>query len=277
MTIIAARALTVRHPGASSPALEAVDFDLAAGELVAIVGMNGSGKSTLLAALAGMLEPAGGSVDLLGPGDVRTPIRRMPRRRLAQNIAIMHQTLGPVPGLRVGQLIEQGRYPWRGALGMLASAGPDYAEDALATVGLSGWADREIDRLSGGERQRVRLALALAQRTPVLLLDEPTAHLDLHQQLAILDLVRRLQRQLGLAVTVVLHDLEHAARIADRIVALRDGHIVADGPPQDVLSDTLLADAFDVTGRVVHDPDNRLRTLIDDPITSDAPAPSGGY
>ncbi|MCS0635422.1 ABC transporter ATP-binding protein [Streptomyces sp. LP05-1] len=230
--------------------LDGVELSVRAGELVALVGLNGCGKSTLLRLCAGLLRPTSGQV-LLGGDD----LARLSRRAAARRVALLHQSAPAVPGMTVRQLVRQGRYAARGPLGMLRDGDDAVCARALADVGVAGWADRPVDALSGGERQRVRLAMALAQDTRVLLLDEPTTYLDLRHQLEVMRTVVRLREERGLTVLMVLHDLGHAARFADRIVALRDGRVAADGPPGRVVTPGLLAGVFGVAGRVGLDPE----------------------
>lgn len=257
--------LTFARPGGRGPVLDDITIAVEQGEFVALVGQNGCGKSTLLHLLAGLARPTSGEVLVTPPGEREAQLRTFSRRAIARNISIMHQHLAPIPGLLVRQLVQQGGYARRGPFGMLSTARTDEVEEALDLVGLTGWGDRVLDELSGGERQRVRLALALAQRAPVLLLDEPTAHLDIHHQLAILQLVRSLQQGRGLTVVAVLHDLDHAARFADRVIALSGGHVHSDGPPDEVITARLLADVFAVSGDVTVER-GRLRTSIDAPL-----------
>ncbi|GAA4895331.1 ABC transporter ATP-binding protein [Streptomyces coeruleoprunus] len=218
-------ALRFGYPGRA--VLDGVDLSVSAGESVALVGLNGCGKSTLLRLCAGLLKPAAGRV-LLDGDDVA----RLSRRAAARRVALLHQSAPPVPGMTVRQLVRQGRYAARGPLGMLRDGDDEVCARAMADVGVAAWADRPVDALSGGERQRVRLAMALAQDTRVLLLDEPTTYLDLRHQLEVLQTVERLRAERGLTVLMVLHDLGHAARFAERIVALRAGRVAADGPPR---------------------------------------------
>lgn len=236
------------YPG--RPVLKGVDLTVADGELVTLVGLNGCGKSTLLRLCAGLLSPGAGRV-LLGGDD----LARLSRRRAARRVALLHQSAPGVPGMTVRQLVRQGRYADRGPLGMLRDGDDAVSRRAMADVGVADWADRPVDALSGGERQRVRLAMALAQDTRVLLLDEPTTYLDLRHQLEVLRTVARLRAERGLTVVMVLHDLGHAARFADRIVALRAGEVAADGPPAEVVTPGLLADVLGVVGRVGRDPE----------------------
>ncbi|MFF3350201.1 ABC transporter ATP-binding protein [Streptomyces sp. NPDC002779] len=236
------------YPG--QPVLRGVDVTVEPGELTALIGLNGCGKSTLLRLVAGLLRPDEGRV-LLGEDD----LARLSRRATARRVALLHQSSPGVPGMTVRHLVRQGRYAARGPLGMLREGDDPVVRRALRDVGVEHWADREVDELSGGERQRVRLAMALAQDTRVLLLDEPTTYLDLHHQLDVLQTVVRLREERGLTVVMVLHDLAHAARFAERIVALREGRVVADGTPKEVVTPGLLADVLRVAGRVGRDPE----------------------
>jgi iron complex transport system ATP-binding protein len=231
------------------PVLDGLSLAIAPGTLVALVGPNGSGKSTLLKALARLLRPASGAVFLDGAA-----IGTLPTAEVARRLAVLPQ--GPVApaGLTVAELVEQGRYPHAGPLRMLRRQDHAAIADALALTGMAPFAGRALDSLSGGERQRAWIALALAQDTPVLLLDEPTTFLDIGHQLEVLELVRRLNRERGLTVAAVLHDLNQAARYADRLVALDGGRVVADGPPAAVLTAELLAAVFGVRATIVADP-----------------------
>ncbi|MFI8368315.1 ABC transporter ATP-binding protein [Streptomyces sp. NPDC085466] len=240
----------VHHGYPGRPVLRGVDLTVRPGELTALIGLNGCGKSTLLRLAAGLLRPDRGRV-LLGGDD----LARLSRRATAARVALLHQSAPPVPGMTVRHLVRQGRYAARGPLGMLREGDDPVVARALRDVGVEEWADREVDALSGGERQRVRLAMALAQDTRVLLLDEPTTYLDLHHQLDVLRTVVRLRAERGLTVVMVLHDLAHAARFAERIVALREGRVVADGAPKEVVTPGLLADVLRVAGRVGTDPE----------------------
>ncbi|KUL46170.1 iron ABC transporter ATP-binding protein [Streptomyces sp. NRRL F-4489] len=230
--------------------LRGVDMAVAGGELVALVGLNGCGKSTLLRLCAGLLRPAAGRVLLDG-----AEVGGLSRRATARRIALLHQSAPAVPGMTVRQLVRQGRYAVRGPLGMLRDGEDPVCARAMADAGVAAWADRPVEALSGGERQRVRLAMALAQDTRVLLLDEPTTFLDPRHQLEVMATVVRLRAERGLTVVMVLHDIGQAARFADRIVALRDGLVVADGAPEAVVTPRLLADALGVAGRVGQDPE----------------------
>lgn len=275
--LLRADQVTYRYPrrrgesGFPGTVLDRVELAVRPGEFVAVIGMNGSGKSTLLRLLAGELAPSSGAVRL-SPAD-GAPMRELGelgRRAVARRIAVMHQSLPPLPGLSVAGFVRQGRYPHEGVFGALrpAGAGADREVDrALAAVGLADAGHRGLDELSGGERQRARLALALAQTAPILLLDEPIAHLDVRHQLQMLTLVDELRRARGLTVVAVLHELDVAARSATRLVALARGRVVADGPPADVLDAALLREVYRVRGRVMPDPaDGHPRCIIDAPL-----------
>lgn len=246
--MIHAEGLRFGYPGRE--VLAGIGLTVGVGELVALVGLNGCGKSTLLRLCAGLLRPSAGRVLLDGDD-----LSGMSRRAAARRVALLHQSAPAVPGMTVRQLVRQGRYAARGPLGMLRDGDDEVCARAMADVGVEGWADRPVDGLSGGERQRVRLAMALAQDTRVLLLDEPTTYLDLRHQLEVMRTVVRLREERGLTVVMVLHDLGHAARFADRIVALRAGLVAADGPPGEVVTPALLADVLGVAGRVGRDPE----------------------
>ncbi|WP_160050261.1 ABC transporter ATP-binding protein [Nocardiopsis sp. FR4] len=226
--------------------LEEVDLRLSAGQTLALVGRNGCGKSTLLRLLAGTLRPRRGRILLRGQD-----LSQMSRRAVARRVAVLHQSLPPVHGMTVRRLVRQGRFAHRGVLGMLNEAEDEATRSAMERAGVAGLADRPLEHLSGGERQRVRLALALAQQTPVLLLDEPTTYLDVRHQLEVLELVAAFGREL--TVVMVLHDLDHAARYADRIVALRRGRVAAQGTPEEVVTEPVLREVFGVRARVLRD------------------------
>jgi iron complex transport system ATP-binding protein len=249
--------------------LDGVSLRVRPGELVALVGLNGCGKSTLLRLAAGVLRPEAGRVSVDG-----ADMTRVSRRDAARKVALLHQSAPAVPGLTVRQLVRQGRYATRGPLGMLRVGDDPVTIGAMRDVGVEQWADRPVDALSGGERQRVRLALALAQDAPVLLLDEPTTYLDLRHQLEVLQLVTRLRAERGLTVLMVLHDLDLASRFAERLVALRDGRVAAEGPPEQVVTRELLREVFGVNGRVGRDPERGWPVCYPDEPVADTPMPA---
>lgn len=214
--------------------LDLPQLSLGGEALTAILGHNGSGKSTLLSCLARQLRPDTGAIALQG-----RPLGSYRQRDLARVVAYLPQRLPPVAGLTVRELVRLGRYPWRGALGRWRVEGYAAVDGALAETGADALADQLADETSGGERQRAWIAMLLAQDAPILLLDEPTSALDLAHAEEVMSLLRRLSRQ-GRRVIVVLHDINLAARHADRIVALGAGRIDFDGPPSAFLDRAVL-------------------------------------
>lgn len=221
--------------------LRSVSLTLARGDLVALVGTNGSGKTTLLRLLTGILQPDVGIVRFEG-----RPVAEWRRPDLARRVAVLPQQLDLPVGFRVGELVEMGRAPHARRLFASTEADARAVSRALADAGALELADRCAEELSGGERQRLLVAMALAQEPDLLLLDEPTLHLDLAHQVALLAAIRQLRDQRGLTVLAVLHDLNLAAAFAPRIAVLDEGRIVADGPPGEVLTPDLVRRVFGV-------------------------------
>jgi iron complex transport system ATP-binding protein len=232
-----------------APIVHDVGIELAEGRITALVGPNGSGKSTLLRTLARVLTPTSGAVLLDGH-----EVHRRPSREVARRLALLPQDASAPDGVTVRQLVELGRQPHVGRLGFLRREDREAVDWALEAAGIASLAGRLVDTLSGGERQRAWLALALAQRTPLLLLDEPTTYLDVRHQLDVLTLVRRLNAELGLTVCWVLHDLNAAAAFSDEMVCLRDGRVVARGTPGELLTPDLVRRAFGVDATVMTEP-----------------------
>jgi iron complex transport system ATP-binding protein len=226
--------------------MRGADLTVAAGELVTLVGTNGSGKTTLIRLLAGVLRPDAGSVTLFG-----REAGTWPRLELARRVAVLPQSLELPGGFRVGELAAMGRLPhartWFGS-----TAEDEVAvERALRDAGALDLAGRFAEELSGGERQQVLVAMALAQEPSLLLLDEPTLHLDVAHQITLLEMIGRLRRQRRIAVVAVLHDLALAA-FAERVAVLDDGHVVGDGPPDDILTPDLVRRVFGVQVEELH-------------------------
>ncbi len=229
--------------------VDGLDLALPDGSFTAIVGPNGCGKSTLLRALGRLLRPAGGQVLLDGRSIARTPTRDV-----ARVLGLLPQTPIAPAGLTVTDLVARGRHPHQSWLRQWSAEDEAVVAEALRWTDMGDLADRPVDELSGGQRQRAWISMALAQGTDLLLLDEPTTYLDLSHQIDVLELVARLHAERGRTVVVVLHDLNLAARYAQRLVAMRDGVLVASGTPHEVLTEQLLADVFDLEARVVPDP-----------------------
>jgi iron complex transport system ATP-binding protein len=229
--------------------LDAISLDFHVGETVAIVGPNGCGKSTLLRCLAGLHFPCAGAVRCCG-----APLPMLSAKQRAMRIALLPQSPEAPEGIRVSELVRTGRHPHQKWFRQWSDADEAAVADALAASQTRDYADRRLAELSGGQRQRAWLAMALAQATPVLLLDEPTSMLDLGHQVDLLSRVHDLGRA-GRCVIVVLHDLAMAARHCDRLVALRDGLVLADGPPRGVLTAELVRTLYDVDAHVLDAPD----------------------
>lgn len=226
-----------------------LDLDVLPGTVTALVGPNGSGKSTLLMTLARVLRRQGGEVLLDG-----RRIDQASSTEIARRLGVLPQTAVAPVGATVRELVEQGRYPQLGPWAMLRRRYDGAMRHALELTGLLPLADRRLDSLSGGERQRAWIAMTLAQETGILLLDEPTTYLDVRHQIELMRLVERLRDDQGMTIVMVLHDLNQAARHADRIVAMRDGAVLADGTPRQVLTPETLRSVFDVDALVIDDP-----------------------
>ncbi|WP_027944878.1 ABC transporter ATP-binding protein [Amycolatopsis taiwanensis] len=222
-----------------------------------IVGPNACGKSTLLRALARILRPVAGTVVLDGHA-----IGSLPARRIARILGLLPQSSVAPNGITVAELVARGRYPHQSLLRQWSQVDERVVADAMAATGVSDLAHRPVDQLSGGQRQRVWIAMVLAQETPLLLLDEPTTYLDIAHQLEILDLCARLHEERGRTLVAVLHDLNHAARYATHLIAMRNGRVVATGSPEDVLTAQLVEDIFGLRCRVITDPETGTPLVI---------------
>jgi len=230
---------------------------LRVGAVTALVGPNGSGKSTMLRALARLHRPDAGDVRLAGGQDAAA----LSSREFAQRVTLLSQSRPTPSGVSVRDVVGYGRHPYRGRWRHDDPDGARATARAMEVTGVASMADRGVDELSGGELQRVWLAMCLAQDTGVLLLDEPTNHLDLRYQVEILDLVRDLADEHGVAVGVVLHDLDQAAAVADEVVLLRSGRVVGAGRPHDVLTSEALTATYGIRVDVTADPvTGRVRT-----------------
>jgi len=225
------RADAVRAGYGAREVLHGVDLALRGGERVALVGPNGSGKTTLLRTLAGTLRPRSGKVELDG-----RPLDAFDPRSRARRIAVVPQMFATPFAFTAREVVALGRTPYVDAFGRPSAADRAAVERALALTGCTELAARPLSQLSGGERQRVLVAMALAQEGSVLLLDEPTVHLDPHHQRSTVELVGRLARDSGAVVLAVLHDLNLASALADRVVVMDAGRVVADGRPAEVLT-----------------------------------------
>ncbi len=235
--------------------LRGVTLALHAGEILTLAGPNGAGKTTLFRVASRVLRPTAGSLSLLG-----RPLAAYSRRELAQVLAVVPQDAPIAFPFRVAEVVLMGRSPHLGALGFETRADIERARDAMRRTGIEALADRSLLELSGGERQLVLLARALAQDPRVLLLDEPTAHLDLRHRVRVAALVRELVRE-GRSALVVSHDLGLAARSGDRIALLRDGELRVLGSPREVLTPANLRAVFDVDSEILEASDGALQVV----------------
>ncbi|ARQ70108.1 ABC transporter ATP-binding protein [Streptomyces marincola] len=229
----------------SSPVVDGLDLDVPDGQVTVIVGPNACGKSTTLRALGRLLRPSGGAVLLDGQ-----ELARIPTRRVAQAIGLLPQSPAAPEGITVADLVARGRQPHQRWWRQWSDADERAVREAMELTDVASLAARPVDALSGGQRQRVWIAMALAQETDLLLLDEPTTFLDIAHQVDVLNLVRRLER----TVVTVLHDLNQAARYGDFLVAMKDGRIVARGRPDEVVTAGLVREVFGLDAVVVPDP-----------------------
>ncbi|MET9256464.1 ABC transporter ATP-binding protein [Streptomyces sp. NPDC003717] len=226
-----------------------LDLALPAGRITAIVGANACGKSTLLRALARLLAPRSGAVRLDGRA-----LHSIPTRELAQRLGILPQSPVAPDGLTVLDLVNRGRSPHQTWWRQWTKADEAAVHDALTATGTTELAHRAVDELSGGQRQRAWIAMAVAQGTEVLLLDEPTTYLDLAHQIDVLDLVTDLNRREGRTIVMVLHDLNQACRYADHVIAMKSGRVVAEGTPAEVIDAATVEDVFGLRCQVTQDP-----------------------
>ena len=229
--------------------LDTLNVDIKRGAVTSIVGPNGCGKSTLLRTMSRLLNPAKGEIVLDGKS-----IHDIPTRKLATQLGLLPQTPIAPDGIVVADLVGRGRTPHQGILGRWSQQDYDIVAEALETTGISDLAERSIDELSGGQRQRVWIAMAMAQRTETLLLDEPTTYLDVKHQLDVLDLLTELNRDRGTTIVMVLHDLNLAARYSDELVAVSGGKVFAHGHPREVITKENVKSVFGIDSVIITDP-----------------------
>jgi iron complex transport system ATP-binding protein len=229
--------------------VDGLDLAIAPGRITCLGGANGCGKSTLLRALARLLRPNAGEVVLDGRS-----IHTLPTRAVARVLGLLPQSPIAPEGIAVADLVGRGRHPHQKALARWSARDYEVVADALDATGITDLADRAVDELSGGQRQRVWIAMALAQETDILLLDEPTTFLDVAHQVEVLDLITDLSLERGTTIVMVLHDLNLAARYAHELVAIRDGRVHAAGAPDQILTSELVQEVFGLRSLVTDDP-----------------------
>ena len=238
-----------------------LSVDIPDGRITVIVGPNACGKSTLLRGLARLLKPTGGRVILDG-SDIST----LHTKEVARRLGLLPQTSIAPEGITVADLVARGRFPHQKVLRQWAPEDAAAVADAMRATNVDALSTRLVDELSGGQRQRVWVAMVLAQQTPLLLLDEPTTYLDIAHQVDLLDLVAALNREQGRTVVAVLHDLNHACRYADHIIAMKAGHIVAQGDPKDVITEALVSDVYGLACQIIDDPQTGTPLVV--PVAS---------
>lgn len=244
---LAADNLILDYGGATI--IDGLSVTIPPGKITSIIGPNGCGKSTLLRALSRLLAPTSGQVTL----DTRR-LEEYPRKQLAQLLGLMPQSPVVPEGIIVSDLVGRGRYPYQGLLGKWDKRDYEVVADALTMTQTKDLAHRPVDELSGGQRQRVWVAMALAQETDILLLDEPTTYLDVANQLEILDLLVDLNSRSKTTIVMVLHDMNLAARYSDHLIAMKSGAIIASGSPKTVITTKTMHEVFGIDCVVIDDP-----------------------
>ena len=227
------------------------------GQVSVVIGANGCGKSTLLRGLARLLAPVSGHVLLDGKS-----IATIPSKEVAKVMGLLPQAPIAPEGITVADLVGRGRYPHQGWFRRWSAEDDRAVAEALRATGTAELADRPIDEMSGGQRQRVWIAMALAQETDLLLLDEPTTYLDLTHQIEVLDLLTDLNRRRGTTIVIVMHDLNLACRYADHLIAMCDGEITRQGPPAEVITTETMREVFGLAASIVEDPISGTPTII---------------
>lgn len=226
-----------------------LDLSIPGGKVTALVGANGSGKSTILKTMARIMKPQKGGVFLDGKS-----IHQMQTKEVAKQLAILPQNPVAPEGLTVSELVSFGRFPHQKGFGSLSKEDKEMVGWALEVTGMTGFSDRPIEQMSGGQRQRAWIAMALAQGTDILFLDEPTTFLDMAHQLEVLKLLERLNRDEGRTIVMVVHDLNHATQYADHIVAIKNGEVIYEGSPNEVVHPDMLREVFGIRADVIPDP-----------------------
>lgn len=226
------------------------------GSFTVIIGPNACGKSTLLRALSRLLTPERGTVLLDGAA-----IASVPAKEVARRLGLLPQTSVAPEGIRVADLVARGRFPHQGLIRQWSGVDEAAVAEAMAATGVHGLSGRLVDELSGGQRQRVWIAMVLAQQTPLVLLDEPTTYLDIAHQIDLLNLCAQLNRD-GHTLVAVLHDLNHAFRYADNLIVMKDGAVVAEGPPAEIVDADLIEEVFGLPCRIIDDPESHTPLVI---------------
>jgi len=236
---------------------EHLELNIPKGKFTVIVGPNGCGKSTLLRSLCRLLKPSQGQVCLDGKD-----IQKIPAKELARELGLLPQSSQAPDGIQVADLIARGRYPHQTLFKQWSLEDQNAVFQAMEDTGVTGLAERQVDELSGGQKQRVWIAMVLAQKTPIILLDEPTTYLDVAHQIDLLELFRSLNREKHHTIVAVLHDLNQACRYADHLIAFSDGKIVAQGAPNHLIDATLVKQVFGLDSVIIDDPVSHTPLIV---------------
>ncbi|MEO0803395.1 MAG: ABC transporter ATP-binding protein [Cyanobacteria bacterium J06642_2] len=253
--VLEARSLTLAYQ--KFPILKNLDLTIVSGQITTLIGQNGCGKSTLLSGLSRLLSPVHGSVYLNG-----TSIHELSTRTVAKQLGVLPQSPPHPDGISVRSLVALGRYPRQHWLQSWSAEDERMVNRALAITNMQAFGDRSLESLSGGQKQRAWIAMALAQDTPTLLLDEPTTYLDMAHQIEVLDLLHDLNRNCDRTIVMVLHDLNLACRYSDTIIALKEGKILAQGHPKDIINAALIERVFDIQCTILNDPTTDMPLCI---------------
>ncbi|MGG7176369.1 ABC transporter ATP-binding protein [Clostridium paraputrificum] len=237
--------------------LDNINLNIEKGKFTALIGSNGCGKSTLIKAIARILKPKSGDI-FIGDKD----ILKMPSKDVAKLMSMLPQNSNAPDDLTVYDLVKQGRYPYHNLLSFWSKKDESLVFEAIKKVGLLNDKDMTLNNLSGGQRQRAWIALSLAQDTDIILLDEPTNHLDIKYQLEILNILKDLNEKEDRTIVMVIHDINHALKYADNIVAIKDGHILAQGPKDEIINEKLIEDVFDVKCKLINSPVDNSKICV---------------
>lgn len=237
--------------------VKSLDISIPDHKVTSIIGPNGCGKSTLLKGLSRILSVKTGEIILHGKS-----IHQQSTKEVAKKIAVLPQSPDVSDGLSVEELVSYGRFPYQKRFGRLTAEDKKEIDWALRVTGTWDYKMRNVNDLSGGQRQRVWIAMALAQKTDIIFLDEPTTYLDISHQLEILELVQTLNREEGCTIVMVLHDINQAIRFSDYLITMRDGEIIKEGTPEEVLTKDILAKVFNIDAELSKDPRNGKPMLV---------------
>jgi len=237
--------------------LDHISLEIPSNQISVIIGANACGKSTLLKTLARIIKPKSGEILLDGQ-----PIHKIPSKQLARVVGLLPQSPIVPEGITVADLVGRGRYPHQSMFGTWSRKDYEAVAEAMEIMHITDLANRPIDELSGGQRQRVWIAMALAQQTDILFLDEPTTYLDITYQIEILDMLTDLNRRYGTTIVMVLHDINLSARYADYLFAVRQGKLVAEGKPSEVITSELIKDVFGLDCTIIQDPISNSPSVV---------------